>query len=147
MKINGRVLAVDPGDKRIGLAISDLTATIANPLIVLNHVQRIKDAEEIIRICEEKEVVKIIIGQARTIDGDPTPSGRKAARLAEVIQEMTDIPVELWDETGSTKEAQKARKLMGGKKKSQRGHMDEIAATVILQSYLDASSEYTFFTG
>lgn len=138
---NSRILAVDPGDKRIGLAVSDLTGTIANPLTVLKHEQRQKDAQAIVDIAVEREVVRIVVGQAFTIDGEPNPSGRKAARLAEVIESLTEIPVELWDESGSTKSAQAARKLMGGKKKSKRGHMDELAATVILQSYLDANPQ------
>jgi putative Holliday junction resolvase len=141
MKVDHRVLAVDPGDKRIGLAISDLTATIANPLKVIQHVQRLKDAQTIAALAVENDVKIIVVGQALTIDGEPTPSGRKAARLADAIRSVTDIPVCLWDETGSTKIAQQARALMGGSKKSRRGHMDELAATVILQSFLDANSE------
>ena len=141
MKTDHRVLAVDPGDKRIGLAISDLSATIANPLKVIQHVQRLKDAQTIAALAAENDVKTIVVGQALTIDGEPTPSGRKAARLADAIRSFTDIPVCLWDETGSTKTAQQARVLMGGSKKSRRGHMDELAATVILQSFLDANSE------
>ncbi len=141
MKMDYRVLAVDPGDKRIGLAISDLTATIANPLKVIQHKQRLADAKEIAGLAAEYDVKMIVVGQALTIDGEPNPSGRKAARLAEVIRSVSEIPVCLWDETGSTKAAQQARALMGGTKKSKRGHMDALAATVILQSYLDANSE------
>ncbi len=140
MKMDYRVLAVDPGDKRIGIAISDESATIANPLKVIRHVQRLEDAKSIVALAVENNVKMIVVGQAFTIEGEPTPSGRKAARLAEVICSVTDIPVCLWDETGSTKAAQQARALMGGSKKSRRGHMDELAATVILQSYLDANS-------
>lgn len=118
MKTDHRVLAVDPGDKRIGLAISDLTATIANPLKVIQHVQRLADAKVIAALAEENDVKMIVVGQALTIDGEPNPSGRKAARLAEVIRSVCAIPVCLWDETGSTKAAQQARALMGGSKKA-----------------------------
>ena len=132
-----RILAIDPGEVRIGLAISDLTATIANPLMVIKHVQREKDAEKIVSIAVENSVQLIIIGQALTIDGEPNPSGRKSARLADAIKRITEIPVILWDENESTKIARNARKEMKLKKKRHQSHVDDLAATVILQSYLD----------
>lgn len=134
-----RVLAVDSGEKRIGLAISDLTGTIANPLTVLKHIQREKDAQAIVAIAVENLVTKIIVGQAYYDDGTPNPSGRKSARLAEVIQSITDIPVILWDEYESTKIAQDARREIRANRKKLHTHMDDLAATVILQSYLDST--------
>lgn len=134
-----RVLAVDSGEKRIGLAISDLTGTIANPLTVIKHIQREKDAQAIVAIAVENLVTKIIVGQAFYDDGTPNPSGRKSARLAEIIQSFTDIPVMLWDEYESTKVAQEARREMRVNKKKHHNHMDDLAATVILQSYLDST--------
>ena len=133
----GRVLAVDPGEKRIGLAISDPTGTIANPLQVLKHVSRLIDAATIVQIAQELEVVEIVIGQAIELDGTPGVMGRKAERLAEAIRSQTNIPVILWDESGSTQTARNARKKMGVKRSQRRGHMDDLAAVVILQSYLD----------
>ena len=133
-----RILAVDFGSERIGLAISDPTATIANPLMVIKHVQREKDAEKIISIAVENSVCLIIVGQAFYIDGQPNPSGRKSARLAEVIMQLTEIPVVLWDEHESTKIARETRKIMKIKKKKHHSHMDDLAATIILQSYLDS---------
>lgn len=133
----GRVLAVDPGEKRIGLAISDPTGTIANPLQVLKHVSRLIDAAAIAQIAKEWEVVEIVIGQAIELDGTPGIMGRKAERLAEAIRSQTNIPVKLWDESGSTQTARTARKKMGVKRSQRRGHMDDLAAAVILQSYLD----------
>ena len=132
-----RILAVDPGEKRIGLAISDPTGTIANPLAVLNHISRDKNAVRIVEIAIERDVEKIIIGQALWPDGESTLSSRRAARLASAIRARAHLPVELWDETGSTKAAREARIAMGVSRKKRGGHLDEIAATVILQSYLD----------
>uniref|UniRef100_A0A7C4Q1C6 Putative pre-16S rRNA nuclease n=1 Tax=Bellilinea caldifistulae TaxID=360411 RepID=A0A7C4Q1C6_9CHLR len=134
----GRVLAVDPGEKRIGLAISDPTGTIANPLLVLKHVSRIADAANIVQIAREWGVVEIVIGQAVELDGMPGVMGRKAQRLAEAIRSQTEIPVILWDESGSTQTARNARKKMGVKQSQRRGHMDDLAAAVILQSYLNS---------
>lgn len=136
-----RYLCVDPGDKRIGLAVSDLSGTIANPYAIIEHIQREKDAIRILSIAEELDAVVIVIGQALTVEGEPSPSGRKAARLASVIQAKTTKPVVLWDETGSTDKARQARFEMGVKKKHRRGHMDDLAASIILQSYLDVHSQ------
>ncbi|HEY61298.1 MAG TPA: Holliday junction resolvase RuvX [Anaerolineae bacterium] len=135
-----RFLAIDPGDKRIGLAISDPTGTIANPLSVLKHISRAKNATRIIEICKNYKVEKIIVGQSLDEDGIPTIQGRKAARLAAAIQVISDIPVVLWDEYASTKIAKNAQIIIKSGKKKRKGHIDEIAATVILQSYLDAIS-------
>ncbi len=132
-----RILAVDPGEKRIGLAISDPTGTIANPLYVIKHVSRKTDAARILDICKEKNVKRIIIGQSLDEENQPTYQGRKAARLAAVLKTMTTIPVFLWDEYESTKTARQARIAMNSRRKKRAGHLDELAATVILQSYLD----------
>jgi putative Holliday junction resolvase len=136
---NQRILGVDPGEKRIGLAISDPTATIASPLTVIKHTARTVDAALIAQHAEEQGAVRIVVGQALDIDGLPTPQGRRAARLAEAVRMQTNIPVVLWDESGSTQAAQRARVEMGVSRRKRRGHMDDLAAAVILQSYLDAN--------
>lgn len=133
-----RILAVDPGDQRIGLALSDPSGTIANPLSVLRHVSRPLDAAQIAQIAAELGAAEIVVGQALDEDGQPTPEGRKAARLAEAIQAQTNLPVRLWDESGSTQAAQQARRAMGVVRRQRQGHLDQLAATVILQSYLDS---------
>jgi len=135
-----RILAIDPGEKRIGVAISDPTGTIANPLTVVKHVARVIDAGMIAQIAQENEVVRIVVGQAMDVEGEPTAEGRRAARLAEAIRIQTSIPVVLWDESGSTQIARQARLEMGVSRRKRRGHMDDLAAAVILQSYLEANS-------
>ena len=133
-----RILAVDHGEKRIGLAISDLTGTIANPLTVIHHVSRAVDAAQVATIAAENNAGLIVIGQSFDEDGQPNLAGRRAARFAEALRVQTDLPVELWDESFSTQTARSARIRMGVSRKQRSGHLDEIAATVILQSYLDA---------
>ena len=135
-----RILAVDHGEKRIGLAISDLTGTVANPLSVVQHVSRAIDAAQVATIASEQEAGMIVIGQSFDEDGQPNLAGRRAARFAEALQSQTDIPIQLWDESFSTQKARAARIQMGVSRKQRSGHLDEIAATVILQSYLDAHS-------
>ncbi|MBN1669085.1 MAG: Holliday junction resolvase RuvX, partial [Anaerolineales bacterium] len=70
-------------------------------------------------------------------ESQPTFSGRRSARLANAIRGQTEIPVVLWDESYSTQEARSSRLALGSKRAKRRGHLDELAATVILQSYLD----------
>jgi len=133
-----RILAVDPGQKRIGIAISDPTASIANPLTVLQHISRPVDAAVIAVLAAEHEAGLIVVGQSLDEQGQPTLEGRRAARLAAAIKAQTDLPVELWDESFSTSEARAARLALGSPRRRRRGHLDELAATVILQSYLDS---------
>jgi putative Holliday junction resolvase len=136
-----RILCVDPGDKRIGLAISDPTATLARPFKVIHHTNRRADAAEIAEIAAAEQVSLIVIGQATDLDGKPNISGRKARRLAGAVRAHTQIPVILWDESHSTQAARQSRADLGIGKGKRRDHMDDRAAAVILQSYLDARAE------
>ena len=133
-----RVLAIDPGEKRLGIAISDPSGTIANPLSVLKHVSRPLDAASIAQIAEENQVGQIVVGQALDTENQPTLQSRRAAHLAEAIHQQTSLPVVLWDETGSTQAARAARLAMGVSRRKRRGHLDDLAATYILQTYLDS---------
>ncbi|MDR3576340.1 MAG: Holliday junction resolvase RuvX [Anaerolineaceae bacterium] len=137
--MNGRILAVDPGEKRLGIAVSDVTATIANPLAVIEHVARLIDAAAVAQLAKEQDAVKIVVGQALDSEGYPGPAARRSARLAEAIRTQTDLPIEFWDESDSTRSAQAARVAMGVPRSKRKGHMDDLAAVVILQSYLDAN--------
>ena len=134
----GRVLAVDPGEKRLGIAISDPTGVIASPLQVLKHVGRAADAAAIARLAQEHGAVQIVVGWALDDEGQSTPQARHAEKLVEVLRSLTPLPVILWDESGSTQAARSARLAMGVSRRKRSGHLDEIAATVILQSYLES---------
>lgn len=133
-----RVLAVDPGAKRLGLAISDLSGTIANPLMVIGHVSRPVDAATIAALAAENHAGLIVVGQSLDEDGQPTLEGRRAFRLAAAIRGQTDLPVVLWDEMDSTQVATAARRAFGSSRRKRGDHLDDLAATVILQSFLDA---------
>lgn len=134
-----RILAVDPGEKNIGLAISDATGTIANPLSIIRHVSRPLDAAVIARSALECAAALIVVGQALNDEGEHSPASRRAMRLAGAIRSQTDIPVVMWDESNSTQIAQAARLAMGVRKRRRAGHADDLAATIILQSYLDGN--------
>lgn len=132
-----RILGIDPGEKNIGVAISDPTGTLARPFTVIVHTQRRKDAEKILELAQAEKAGKIIVGQATDMDGKPNFSGRKAARLAAEIRSLSDLPVELWDESFSTQKARQGKIQGGAGRRSRQGHLDDSAAAVILQSYLD----------
>ncbi|MCX6037050.1 MAG: Holliday junction resolvase RuvX [Chloroflexi bacterium] len=136
-----RILAVDPGSKRIGLAISDPTGTIANPLTVLNHVARRLDAAAVAELAKTNGAGLIVVGQSLDDDGHPTFEGRRAGRFAEALKTQTNLPVVFWDESFTTQDARAARIAMGVSRKNRLGHLDSIAATVLLQSYLDANPQ------
>lgn len=133
----GRVLAIDPGEKRIGVALSDPGAALARPLQVIVHKSRDIDAQVLAEIARENEAVMIVIGAAYGPDGEETPASRKSARLADAIREHTQVSVILWDESGSTKGAKEFMIKIGTGKQKRKGHQDEIAAAIILQNYLD----------
>ena len=133
-----RILAVDPGEKNLGIALSDPTGTIANPLHVLHHISRPVDAAAIASLAADHNAGLIVVGQALDEEDKPTYQSRRSARLAEAIRLQTDLPVVLWDETGSTQAARQARLAIGAARTSRSGHLDELAAVYILQTYLDA---------
>ena len=106
---NMRILAVDHGEKRIGLALSDPTATIASPFKVIEHVSRLMDAAQVATLAQENEVGLIVVGQSFDEEGQPNLAGRRAAKFAATLREQTSTPVVLWDESFSTQDARAAR--------------------------------------
>jgi putative Holliday junction resolvase len=136
-----RILAVDPGQKRLGIAISDPTGTLARPWGVVKHTSRPIDAATIAQIASDEGASQIVVGQSLDAEGKPTVEGRRAARLAAAIRTQTKIPVILWDETGSTQTARQTQIELGVPRRKRQGHLDEIAASVILQSFLDAHEQ------
>ncbi len=139
-----RILAVDHGEKRIGLALSDPTATIASPLKVIEHTARVMDAAQVAALAAEHEASLIIVGQSFDEDGNPNAAGRSAARFAEALKLQTEIPVQMWDESLSTADARASRIALGVSRKKRSGHHDALAAVVILQSYLEAIQNSKF---
>ena len=136
-----RILAVDSGAKHIGLAISDPTGNIANPLMVLDHVARLIDVAQVAEIATSNQVTLIVVGQSLDDEGRPSFEGRRAGRFANALMTQTEIPVVFWDESFTTQDARAARIAMGVPRKKRLGHQDSLAATLLLQSFLDAHSE------
>jgi len=132
-----RLMAIDPGTKHIGIAISDLSGTIANPLCIINHASRKMDAKKIFELANQKQIIKIIIGLSINEEGNPSLEGRRAMRLGQKIINYGAIPVEYWDEGGTTNLAQETLLKLNISKKRRKGHHDDLAAAVLLQSYIE----------
>jgi len=138
--MEGRILAVDIGEKRIGLALSDLTGTIAAPLSVIQHINRLIDAAQIAQQSSEHQVRQIVVGIPITENNSDTPQIRHVMKFISALKDQTSIPVVTWDESFSTNNAQRVRQQMGVSKKDRSGHLDDLAAAIILQSYLDSKN-------
>lgn len=137
----GRVLAIDLGAKRIGLALSDPTGTIATPFGVIEHISMRTDAASISQTARENDIVLIVVGVPMNENEHESPQIRHAYRFLKAIQMETHVPALLWDESFSTNVAQETRIAMGVSRKKRSGHLDDLAAAIILQSYLDAQSK------
>lgn len=131
----GRVLAVDPGERRIGIAISDPGGKVALPFEVIeagdNSVQRIKE------VAKEEHVEEIIVGLPLRMDGTEGPAAEQARRLASDLEASLGLKVRLVDERLTTKSATRVLHETGVSEKKGRRVIDKMAATLLLQSYLD----------
>jgi len=125
-----RILAIDPGEARLGLAVSDPTRTIARPLRVLRHTSRAEDIRQILEIARQEEVETIVVGVAYGVEGQEDRGARRGLRLAQALKRAGFAKVETWDESGSTAEAEAIR--------SSDELTDARAAAVILQGFHDA---------
>src|SRR5262245_38354544 len=116
-----RILAVDHGEKRIGLALSDPTGTIASQLTVIKHISRLIDAGQVANLATEHRAGLIVIGQSFDEEGHPNLAGRRAAKFAQALKEQTQIPIVLWDESFSTQDARASRIELGVSRKKRVG--------------------------
>jgi putative holliday junction resolvase len=133
----GRWLAIDYGDKRIGLAISDPSGTIASPAgFIQRRAGKRPPVAEIIRRAEALEARGFVMGLPLDGNGDETPRSAEARDVATKLAERTKLPVELVDERFTTAAARRAIREMGGSMRDRRGDVDALAATVLLQHAL-----------
>jgi putative Holliday junction resolvase len=129
----GRVLAVDPGEARIGLAVSDPTRTLARPLKILTHRSRAADAQAIVEEAKTLDADLILIGLPLDAEGRAGPQARRSLRLVEAVRRAGSIEVATWDESGTTQMAIE----LGGR---QGLELDARAAAVLLQEFLDGQA-------
>ena len=132
-----RVLAVDPGSKRVGLAISDPTGTIAQPLTTVAGEPSDTLPSRLADIAREKEVTRIIVGLPRRMDGSYGPEAKSARELADRLRKASGLPVELVDERLTTVAAERSLLEGGARRAKRRQAVDRVAAALLLQSSLD----------
>jgi len=133
----GRKLALDPGSRRIGLAVSDPTGTLAQPLSAIKRTPGQEWAEPIVTLAGELEADEIVVGLPRHMNGSEGQSAADARQMAETLRSLTNIPVTLWDERLTTVAAERMFRETGVKTRRARRHIDSVAAVLILQGYLD----------
>jgi putative holliday junction resolvase len=135
--MNTRLLGIDYGDSRIGLAISDELGSFAHPYRTLHSGARVID--EIRAIVEREQISGIVIGLPKNMDGTLGPSAAKAkcfgTQLAQVIPTMKIL---FWDERLTTREAQRALHAVGKNTRQSKKMIDQVAAQILLQNYLDS---------
>jgi putative holliday junction resolvase len=135
---DGRILALDLGEKRIGVAVSDETRTIARSHSVFKRTSRLADFEKIGRIIDEEGVTLVVVGLPVHLDGR---EGLKAAWVRDytaALANQLNVTTDFWDEALTTVAAQESMRQRGQSRKKQRQWIDAVAAAFILQSYLDA---------
>lgn len=127
-----RILGVDQGEKRIGLAISDETGTVATPVGYVGSVA------ELVRLVQERGVGKIVVGVPRRMDNTVSEQTERALSFIATLEQATTVPVVRWDERLTTVQAERALLEGNVRRADRREKRDQIAATILLQSYLDA---------
>jgi len=135
-----RILGLDMGERRVGIAISDPTGTVARPLQTLVRGSREEDFAAIEALVAENNVELVVIGRPLSLDGTEGPQARKIARYARAMAARLSVPVVSWDERFTTTIAEEILRQNRRKKKRRtqsKDEVDAIAAAVILQSYLD----------
>lgn len=135
-----RILGIDYGERRIGVAISDTTGTIATPLQTIDGTAPQQAARAIAEIARDREVERIVVGLPMRMDGSSGPSAENAKAFGERLLKAGSCPVEYWDERFSSRTAEQALIEGGARRQKRKQVIDKLAAQIILQHYLDSRS-------
>jgi putative Holliday junction resolvase len=138
----GRILAVDPGTRRVGLALTDRLQLIASPLRSIEFTSEGKLVKDLLSLARAREVERVVIGLPIREDGTEGEGCQRARSLAARLREA-GIQVTLWDERYSSREAENSLREMGFNRKQSIGRIDQVAAAIILEDYLRSVSSST----
>jgi putative holliday junction resolvase len=135
-----RYLCLDPGRKRIGVAVSDETGLIASPVgvIQVGERNRAQVLQQVLRYIEQEEAGKLIIGLPLHMNGDEGIEAARAREFARQLSRLTKIPIDFMDERLTSVEADRLMQEAGIKREKRKARIDARAAAIILQTYLDA---------
>ena len=133
-----RILGVDYGLKRVGLAISDETGTIAQSLDYVEGGSDNKVVERVLRMATERNAGKIVVGVPVRMNGTPSPQTERTLQFVAALKQVTTLPVERWDERLTSVQAERVLIEGNVRRKDRKEKIDKLAAQLMLQSYLDA---------
>ena len=131
-----KIMAVDYGDARTGLAVCDRTEFLASPVGIIEEKSIAKVAEKIVYATREYEVGMLVIGLPLNMDGTEGKRAEKSRKLGSILEKIIDIPIEFWDERSTTKSAEAILSETGTYGKKRKQVLDAVAATIILESFL-----------
>jgi putative Holliday junction resolvase len=132
-----RILALDHGSKRIGVAISDEMGIIAQPLEYLDATPLEDFLKRLKAIVDSRKVEEVLVGVPRNMNGTYGPAAEKALEFAAVLKGALGIPIKTWDERLTTVQANRALIETGTRREKRKERVDQTAAAILLQSYLD----------
>lgn len=134
----GRIMALDVGERRIGVALSDSTRVLASPLTTLQATPRARALAQIAAHVAQYEVVEVVVGLPLTLSGEVGPQAKVVQAFAKELQGALAVPVHLFDERLTTVAAERMMVDLGIKPERRKARIDEVAASIILQDYLDS---------
>ena len=132
-----RRLALDVGEVRVGVAISDPDARVATPLSVLDAKGLRADPRPLLRLLDDYEVAEVVVGLPLSMDGSEGPQAEMVRGFVASVLDRAEVPVTFWDERLTSSEAERLMRSAGADGRARRGSVDKVAASLILQGYLD----------
>ncbi|MCC6234396.1 MAG: Holliday junction resolvase RuvX [Verrucomicrobiales bacterium] len=135
-----RILALDHGTVRIGVAISDELGMLAHPLDFIPAEPLADFLKRVAALIPEREIALIVVGMPRNMDGSYGPAAQKVEAFVHLLRETIPIPVRTWDERLTSLQAHRMLAETGARERERRGRVDSSAAAILLQSYLDAQA-------
>lgn len=135
-----RIMGLDVGDRRIGVAVSDPLGLTAQPVLTLTRTNRRQDLKSLQRLIRKYQCVAIVVGNPLYMSGDQSPQAAKAQAFADLLRVETGLPVHLWDERLTTTEAHRHLHAAGRPGAEHKSVVDQVAAVLILESYLAAKA-------
>jgi putative Holliday junction resolvase len=136
--VQPRYLGLDVGNRRIGVAVSDELGLTAQPVMTLERRRsRREDLRSLGRLCRRYGVVGIVVGNPIHLSGEESPQAEKTRAFAAELGELTGLPIHFWDERLTSREAHQILYEAGRERQSHRQVVDQVAATLILQEFMD----------
>jgi putative Holliday junction resolvase len=137
----GRIMALDVGGRRIGVALSDTRRVIASPLTTLRAEPRARALAELAKLVKDYEVTEVVVGLPLTLSGEVGPQAKLVQAFADELAGAIAVPVRQFDERLTTVAAERMMLDLGMKPEQRKARIDEVAASIILQDFLDSIRE------